>query len=88
MTNILLLSIETAKRDLMPEPLIYCANCGKPRVKGDYKRCCWCSQECYESFKRNYCIVCGKKINNNDFICSQECKDKNVDELWKKLKNK
>jgi hypothetical protein len=90
MTNILQLSIETAKRDLMtPKSLLYCCYCSKPRIKGDYNSRSYCSYECHKIWKWNYCVICGKKINklfNNYYArCSQECFDKDVTDLWKKL---
>jgi hypothetical protein len=92
MTNILQLSIETAKRDLMSESLLYCGTCGKPRVKGDYNSKCWCSYECRKTYRKtyefNYCLICGEKIDKLYYgyiRCSQECLNKNMGELWKKI---
>jgi predicted nucleic acid-binding Zn ribbon protein len=88
MPNILLLSIETAKRDLMSKPLLYCIICGKPRVKGDYKSRWCCSEECYNKYGWNYCLICGKKLNEQSFSnvkCSRECYNKKLIELLRKF---
>jgi predicted nucleic acid-binding Zn ribbon protein len=69
----------------MSEPLIYCATCGKPRVKGDFDSWYCCSEECDNKYGWNYCIICGKKTNDGNASCSKECLEKNIEDLWKKL---
>jgi hypothetical protein len=89
MHNILQLSIETAKRDLIPEPLLYCITCSKPRVKGDYQSCYYCSESCSTNEKFNYCIICNKKLNeqySRDYpACSIKCYSNDVFKLWNKI---
>jgi hypothetical protein len=86
MTNILQLSIETAKKDLTPKP--YCCYCGKPRVKGDCNSLYFCSKKCSEESYRtliwNYCVICGKKTKGCS-RCSRECDNKNIKQLWNEL---
>jgi hypothetical protein len=69
----------------MSESLIYCRNCDKPRVKGDYKSKYECSKECNNKYGWNYCVICGKKTNDGYTRCSKECFDKDIEELWKKI---